>query len=139
MALQEGLPLFFRPFSVLASRVGCDENEVLQRIRLWCAEGIIKRFGVVVRYQQPLGYSSALLVHNIPDDKVVQFGDLLAREPDVTLCYQRSRTLPEWPYNLFCMVSGQARDEVLARIARLRRSLDLTPHAHEVLFTLSRP
>jgi DNA-binding Lrp family transcriptional regulator len=28
MALQEGLPLFIRPFSVLASRVGCDESEV---------------------------------------------------------------------------------------------------------------
>ena len=40
MALQEGLPLFIRPFSVLASRVGCDESEVLERIRRWCAEGI---------------------------------------------------------------------------------------------------
>ena len=33
MALQEGLPLFIRPFSVLASRVGCDEGELLERIR----------------------------------------------------------------------------------------------------------
>jgi DNA-binding Lrp family transcriptional regulator len=49
MALQEGLPLFIRPFSVLASRVGCEENDVLERIRQWSAEGVIKRFGVVVR------------------------------------------------------------------------------------------
>jgi DNA-binding Lrp family transcriptional regulator len=55
MALQEGLPLFMRPFSVLASRVGCEESEVLERIRRWCAEGIIKRFGVVVRHHE-LGY-----------------------------------------------------------------------------------
>ena len=53
MALQEGLPLFIRPFSVLASRVGCDEGEVLERIRRWCAEGSIKRFGVVVRDPAP--------------------------------------------------------------------------------------
>ena len=32
MALQEGLPLFIRPFQILASRVGCDESEVLERI-----------------------------------------------------------------------------------------------------------
>ncbi|MEI7429944.1 MAG: Lrp/AsnC family transcriptional regulator [Betaproteobacteria bacterium] len=138
MALQEGLPLFFRPFSVLATRVGCDENEVLERIRLWCEEGVIKRFGVVARYPQPLAYSSALLVHDIPDDKVAQLGDVLAREPDVTLCYQRSRRLPEWPYNLFCMVSGPARNEVQARITQLRRSLDLTPYMHDILFTLPR-
>jgi len=138
MALQEGLPIFFRPFSVLATRVGCEESEVLERISDWCEEGVIKRFGVVARYQQPLGYSSALLVHDIPDDQVAQLGDALAREPDVTLCYQRPRRLPEWPYNLFCMVSGQARDEVLAKIAQLRRSLELSNHAHDVLFTLPR-
>jgi DNA-binding Lrp family transcriptional regulator len=70
MALQEGLPLFIRPFSVLASRVGCDESEVLERIRHWCAEGIIKRFGVVVRHHE-LGYTAnAMLVHDVPDDAV---------------------------------------------------------------------
>jgi DNA-binding Lrp family transcriptional regulator len=91
MALQEGLPLFARPFSVLASRVGCDESEVLERIRRWCAEGIIKRFGVVVRHHE-LGYTAnAMLVHDIPDAEVAEIGELLAREPGVTLCYQRPR------------------------------------------------
>jgi DNA-binding Lrp family transcriptional regulator len=41
MALQEGLPLFFRPFAVLASRVGCEEDEVIERLRHWCANGVI--------------------------------------------------------------------------------------------------
>jgi hypothetical protein len=47
--------------------VGCDESEVLERIRRWCAEGIIKRFGVIVRHHE-LGYTAnAMLVHDIPD------------------------------------------------------------------------
>ena len=138
MALQEGLPLFIRPFQVLASRVGCDESEVLERISRWCEEGIIKRFGVVVRHHE-LGYTAnAMLVQDIPDALVAQFGATLAREPGVTLCYQRPRVLPDWPYNLFCMIHGQARDEVEAKIAELRARLDLTGYAHETLFSLTR-
>ena len=62
MALQEGLPLFIRPFSVLASRVGCEENDVLERIRQWSAEGVIKRFGVVVRPQTLAAQGDALTI-----------------------------------------------------------------------------
>ena len=138
MALQEGLPLFIRPFSVLASRVGCDESEVLERIRHWCREGIIKRFGVVVRHHE-LGYTAnAMLVQDIPDEAVGKLGETLAREPGVTLCYQRPRVLPDWPYNLFCMIHGQARVEVEAKIAELRERLHLAGHAYDVLFSLTR-
>ncbi|HMW56463.1 MAG TPA: Lrp/AsnC family transcriptional regulator [Accumulibacter sp.] len=138
MALQEGLPLFIRPFSVLASRVGCEEREVLERIRRWCAEGIIKRFGVVVRHHE-LGYTAnAMLVHDIPDASVSAIGERLACESGVNLCYRRPRVLPSWRYNLFCMIHGQARAEVEARIAELRARLQLTDYAHAVLFSLTR-
>ncbi|MEF8714185.1 MAG: Lrp/AsnC family transcriptional regulator [Accumulibacter sp.] len=138
MALQEGLPLFIRPFSVLASRVGCDESEVLERIRRWCAEGIIKRFGVVVRHHE-LGYTAnAMLVHDIPDASVSAIGERLACESGVNLCYRRPRVPPIWRYNLFCMIHGQARAEVETRIAELRARLQLTDYAHAVLFSLTR-
>ncbi len=138
MALQEGLPLFIRPFQVLASRVGCAESEVLERISRWCEEGVIKRFGVVVRHRE-LGYTAnAMLVQDIPDERVGELGEALAREPGVTLCYQRPRVAPDWPYNLFCMIHGQARGEVEAKIAELRARLGLTDCAHDVLFSLTR-
>jgi len=137
-ALQEGLPLFIRPFSVLASRIGCDEGEVLEHIRRWCAEGIIKRFGVIVRHHE-LGYTAnAMLVHDVPDSEVDEVGERLARAEGVNLCYQRPRVLPHWPYNLFCMIHGQARSEVAARIAGLRQQLGLGHCAHEILFSLTR-
>ena len=138
MALQEGLPLFIRPFSVLASRVGCDEGEVLERIRQWCSDGIIKRFGVVVRQQEFDRDANAMLVHDIPEEDVGRIAGLLAREPGIALCYVRPRALPDWPYNLFCMIHGQVREEVLAKIAELRRRLDLDAYAHDILFSLTR-
>ncbi|TXI74915.1 MAG: Lrp/AsnC family transcriptional regulator [Dokdonella sp.] len=138
MALQEGLPLFIRPFAVLATRIGCDESDVIERIRRWCAEGIIKRFGVIVRHHE-LGYTAnAMLVHDVPDERVGEVGERLAREPEVTLCYQRPRVLPEWRYNLFCMIHGQVRTEVEARIADLRARLQLGDYAYDVLFSLTR-
>ena len=138
MALQEGLPLFIRPFSVLASRVGCDESEVLERIRHWYEAGVIKRFGVVVRLQEADYAAHAMLVHDIPDAEVGRVGELLASEAGVTLCYLRPRALPDWPYNLFCMIHGQVRDEVRAKIAELRQRLEIAAYAHDILFSLIR-
>ncbi|MFT3849975.1 MAG: Lrp/AsnC family transcriptional regulator [Propionivibrio sp.] len=139
MALQEGLPLFIRPFSVLASRVGCEEHDVLERIRRWSAEGVIKRFGVVVRPQEIDSHGDALLVHDVPDADVVRLGSLLARMPGVSLCYQRPRVLPEWPYNLFCSIRGADRDEVGKKVADLRQSLGLGECPFDLLFATGHP
>lgn len=139
MALQEGLPLFIRPFSVLASRVGCDESDVLERIRRWCAEGVIKRFGIVVRAQDIGSHGDALLVHDVPDADVVRLGNLLAQAPGVSLCYQRPRVLPDWPYNLFCSIRGADRDEVRKNVADLRERLGLADCPFDILFAMSRP
>lgn len=133
MALQEGLPFFIRPFSVLASRVGCEEVEVIERIRDWCAEGIIKRFGVVVRRRLTDRSVSALLVFDVPDEDVRTIGALLAREPGVALVQQRERALPEWPFNLFCTVSGESRSVLAGRIDEIARLPSLSSFARDVL------
>lgn len=138
MALQEGLPLFIRPFSVLASRLGCEESDVLERIRRWCAEGVIKRFGVVVSPQESGSRGDALLVHDVPDADVIRLGNLLAREADVSLCYQRPRVLPDWPYNLFCSIRGSSHDEVRGRVEDLRARLGLLLCPFDILFSMSR-
>ena len=136
--LQEGLPMFIRPFQLIAGRVGTSEAEVLGRIRRWLEEGAIKRFGVVVRHHE-LGFrANAMLVHDIPDERVGDIGRALAEEQAVTLCYRRPRCLPEWPYNLFCMIHGRERGEVEATIAELRQRHGLENYAHETLFSLTR-
>lgn len=138
VALQEGIPLFIRPFSVLASRVGCDESEVIERVRSWSDEGLIKRFGVVVRQPEPAVGVDALLVHDVPDQEAEVIGERLAAEPGVSLCAQRQRALPGWPYNLFCMVHGSSRDEVMDKIAGLRDRLALSRYPSDVLFSRER-
>lgn len=133
--IQEGLPLSERPFDLIANRIGSSEREVIERIRRWQADGTIRRFGIVVRHRT-LGYAAnAMLVHDIPDSRVRALGRELAGEAAITLCYRRPRVLPQWPYNLFCMIHGRERSEVDCVIARLRERHQLDAFAHEVLFS----
>jgi DNA-binding Lrp family transcriptional regulator len=118
-ALQPGLELVPRPFLRLGERAGMSEDEVLGRIAAWLDEGLIKRFGVVVRHHE-LGYrANAMVVFDLPDAEVDRIGQQLAAEPGVTLCYRRARSLPEWPYNVYCMVHGRSREGAQPVIDRL--------------------
>ena len=124
-ALQPGLELVSRPFARLGERAGMSESEVLTRIAGWIGEGMIKRFGVVVRHHE-LGYrANAMMVFDAPDRDVDRIGRQLAAEAAVTLCYRRTRNLPHWPYNLYCMVHGRSREEVGPVIERLSRQAGL--------------
>jgi len=128
-ALQGGLELVARPFARLGTRIGMSEGEVLTRVGGWIAEGLIKRFGVVVRHHE-LGYrANAMVVFDVPDNEVDRIGDRLAAEAGVTLCYRRSRSLPHWPYNLYCMVHGRSREEVQPVIEQLSRLAGLRAQA----------
>ena len=118
-ALQPGLELMPRPFRHLGETLFMPEDEVLARIAAMVEDGMIKRFGVVVRHHE-LGYrANAMVVFDLPDDAVDAIGARLATEPGVTLCYRRRRSLPDWPYNLYCMVHGRSRDEAQPVIDRL--------------------
>ncbi len=136
--LQSGLPLVVKPYAELAARVGGTETDVIERIRGWIDDGLIRRFGVIVRHHELGIEANAMCVWDVADDQVSALGKRLAAEPAVTLCYRRQRALPDWPYNLFCMIHGSRREEVLAAHAELsrRHGLDGLPGA--VLFSCRR-
>jgi len=137
-AIQDGLPLVSRPFAELGAQLGMPEAEVMRRIRTLQGGEIIKRFGVVVRHHE-LGYrANAMVVWDIPDAQVREIGLQLGSVSFVTLCYRRPRRLPDWRYNLFTMIHGRDRDQVLTRVDELRAMHDLQKVEHEVLFSRRR-
>jgi DNA-binding Lrp family transcriptional regulator len=137
-ALQGGLVLESRPFARLAATVGLDETAVIACIEGWLTDGLIRRFGVVVRHHELGLEANAMCVWDVPDEQVSALGRQLAREAAVTLCYRRRRVQPGWPYNLFCMIHGSARAEVLAAREELAVRLGLDRHPHAVLFSCKR-
>jgi len=137
-ALEDGLHLLPRPYAALAVACNMGESEAIARIGRLSELGVIRRFGVVVRHQE-LGYNAnAMVVWDVPDSLANAIGRLLGGQPQVSLCYQRPRRLPDWPYNLFTMLHGRDRAEVLATLADLRTRLGLTTLNCQPLFSCRR-
>src|SRR3546814_4008744 len=78
-----------------------------------------------------------MLVMDIPDAQVDEVGRRLGQAAGVNLCYQRPRRLPQWPYNLFCMVHGREREQVCQLIERLLADNGLSDVPHQLLFSRS--
>jgi DNA-binding Lrp family transcriptional regulator len=137
-AIQDGLPLVARPYAEIGASAGLSEADVLSRLERLLDQDVIKRFGVVVRHHE-LGFrANAMVVWNIPDERVDEFGRCIGASGLVNLCYQRPRRLPDWPYNLFAMIHGKDRDAVLERLDLIRDQCGLMDFEHEVLFSKQR-
>lgn len=136
--IQTGLPITPMPYADVAEKLQLSEEDVIQRIKRLNESDVVKRFGVVVRHHE-LGYkANAMTVWNIPDEVVSELGSCMGQFDFVTLCYRRPRRLPEWPYNLFTMIHGKDRDDVLANIKLLAKRCNLDNVEHKVLFSTRR-
>lgn len=134
-ALCDGLPMHPHPYHVLGQRVDMSEDQVIETLKRLINDGVIKRFGVVVQHRK-LGYTAnAMTVWDIPDDRLDEIGVSMGRLPFVTLCYQRPRRLPDWPYNLFAMVHGSERNKVLEQVECMAKVLDLETVQRDALFS----
>ena len=133
--LEAGLPLAARPYQVLAERIGANEEAVLGQVRDWSESGLFRRVGLVLKHRAMGFRANAMLVMNIPDDQVDEVGRKLGQAAGVNLCYQRPRRLPDWPYNLFCMVHGREREQVCGLIERLLAEHGLSDVPHQLLFS----
>lgn len=137
-AIQRGLPLVPRPYADIAAQLQLSETEVVERLARLKDSGVIRRFGVVVRHHE-LGYAAnAMVVWDVPDEQVRALGHCIAGFDFITLCYRRPRRLPQWRYNLYCMIHGQSRDEVLAHLDWMVNQCGLQGLPHEALFSRRR-
>ena len=134
-AIQGGLPLVSRPYAAVGEQIGLTEVEVIASLAHLIQTGVIKRLGIVVRHRQ-LGYrANAMVVWDVPDAQVTAIGQQIGQFDGVSLCYRRARHLPEWPYNLYCMIHGKDRNAVLRDLDKLIAIYNLSHISHQVLFS----
>jgi len=133
--IADGLPLVARPYAVVGARLGLSEAETISHLRRMIEDGVISRFGIIVNHRE-LGYhANAMVAWDIPKELLPVLGQRIAIHPFVTLCYERRRSLPVWPYNLYCMIHGTDRQTVLDQIAALIREEKLGEFERAVLFS----
>jgi DNA-binding Lrp family transcriptional regulator len=133
-----GLPFVPRPWQELATQADTTEDAAIGTVRRWVADGVITRFGVIVRHHE-LGFqSNAMVAFDIPDNLAEEAGLRIASIDEVTLCARRARSLPQWPYNVYCMIHGRDEARVLTQIEALRQRCGLLQRPFAVLFSRRR-
>jgi len=120
LAIQDGFPLSLTPYDDIADAIDVAVEDVLAAIERLLADGCIKRIGCIVNHIITGFQNNCMVVWDVPDDELDDYGEVVGSLPYVTLCYHRPRR-PEqdWPYNLFTMIHGREADAVDEKIDEL--------------------
>jgi DNA-binding Lrp family transcriptional regulator len=124
--LSGDLGMSARPYAELADKLELAEDEVLEAVRRFQAQGWIRRFGAVLGHQKSGFSANAMAAWLIKPEEITAKGERLASLPYVSHCYQR-RTAPDWPFNLYTMVHADSParlGEFLAEMAEICRAED---------------
>ncbi|RCK80855.1 MAG: Heme biosynthesis protein related to NirL and NirH [Candidatus Ozemobacter sibiricus] len=112
--LEGGFKLERSPFKRIARELGYTEQEVIETIKKFRDNGVIRRIGIAVRPERLGQTCNALVVWDVPQARVEEVGTLMAARPEISHCYDRE-TPAGWTGNLFTMI--HAKDELhLAKI-----------------------
>jgi DNA-binding Lrp family transcriptional regulator len=134
LAVQGGFPLTLTPYQDVADTIDADRDDVLAAIDRLLEAGCIKRIGCVVNHVVTGFQNNCMVVWDVPDENLDEWGTTVGSLPYVTLCYHRPRRPDQgWPYNLFTMVHGREADAVDAKIDEL--AADYLPVDHERLYS----
>lgn len=135
VATQEGLPLSLRPYDDVARSVGLEPADVISRMEKMLKSGVIRRNGVVPNHYA-LGYkANGMTVWDVPDDQISALGRRVGALDFVSHCYHRPRHLPDWPYNLFCMVHGRDHESVEKHTRQILMILGDAARDHRILYS----
>jgi heme b synthase len=130
--LQEDLLVEAEPFAASAAALGWPSQRVIAQVADWLQQGVIRRFGAVVRHRR-LGFvANGMAVFRVAPERVDAVGESLAQHREISHCYRRPPA-PGWDYNLFAMVHGRSTDEVRRFVARIAAEHELPDH--DILFS----
>ncbi len=129
---QGDVPLTDRPFKPLAESLGMSEEALLSTLNTFKKEGIMRRFAAVL-YHRKVGFrANGMTVWKVPPERVEEVGRYLASFRSVSHCYERT-TNHLWEYNLFTMIHGRTREEVVSFVERVGKETGIEDY--RVLFS----
>jgi len=118
--LQDGFPATSTPYTDMAERMGIDVEVLLETLQSWRQEGKLRRIGAIVNHFRVGMGGGAMVVWQVPPDRVEAVGKQLAGFAEVSHAYQRPLK-PTWPYNLYTMVhaaDGQDPEAIVTRMSQ---------------------
>lgn len=125
--LQGNIPESLAPFAEIAGKLGWDEEEVIWQARNLLRNGVIRRFGAVLRHQKAGFTVNAMGVWQVPEMKIEEAGKIMASFREVSHCYQRP-VFADWPYNLFTMIHARSESECAEIMGRISQATGINDY-----------
>ena len=115
--IQSHFPIEARPYQVLGEKLGCSEEEALQRVQDLKEREVIRRIGANCNSRK-LGYTSTLCAAKVPSRLMARFVEVVNSYMGVTHNYRRDHDYNIW----FTLIAPS--EEKIERI--LREIIELT-------------
>ncbi|MFC1541941.1 hypothetical protein ACFL50_05785 [Candidatus Latescibacterota bacterium] len=119
--LQNEFPIIEKPFAAFAGSINMKEFEIIETIKLWLANGVIRRFGARLSHKK-IGYNVNILVAWAGEDVEI-WGEKFAEMEQISHCYLR-KSYDEWPFELYTMIHARtekAADNTISAMKKIAR------------------
>ena len=104
--LQKDLTIIDRPFTQIADACGLTTIQLFELLKELSAEGILRKFGAILRHQKAGYHKNALVVWSVPPDAIEEAGQAFSSLSFITHCYERCPAFQN-KNNLFTMLHTQ--------------------------------
>ena len=116
----------------MARNVGVEVDAFIDLCRSLRKRGIMRRFGASIEHQNAGFVANAMVCWLVPPVRVDEVGREMAAFTEVTHCYERKAS-PLWPYNVFAMIHGKAKEDNDQTVARMAQQTGI--RKYEILST----
>ncbi len=107
--LQEDIDLIPRPFDAMVDRLGVSHHELFDMAADFQDRMIMRRYSAVLHHRRAGFRANSMAVWNVPEERAIEVGAIMAQSKWVTHCYQRP-TFPDWKYTHFSMIHATTSD-----------------------------
>jgi len=126
--LHGGFPLTDRPFADVAIKLGCGEDELIDRLQRLLARGELTRFGPLFQIERA-GGRFVLAAMAVPEARFDAVADRLSAMPEVAHNYRRESAHPDragaTPLNMWFVLAVEQPDQADAAIRRIEAETGL--------------
>lgn len=126
-SVQEDLPLVVEPYKEIARKLGITENELLNKLKEFSNNGIIRRYGTILNHKNVGFKANAMVVWIIPERRIDDVSKIMILCPQISHCYQRP-TFLGWPYNIFTMIHAQSKQECEKVVKEIAENISINDY-----------
>lgn len=122
--LQDSIPVSPRPYKDIADDLGISEDELLDRIKYYNENGILKRIGAVLYHRKAGFKANAMVVWNVKSKDMNSIGKYMASISAISHCCSRKKS-GEWKYELYTMVHAKSREKCNLIIKNIAANMEI--------------